>query len=114
MKPSSTTPLRVLLVGNFIGDRQESMLRSGTLIHEALASEGHTVQRAIPAPVFSRLARPYRYQGVPKLLGYLDKFVVFPVRMRGLTRTFDPNLIHVLDHANCATVARLPCPALCT
>lgn len=114
MKPRPTAPLRVLLVGNFAGDRQESMLRFGTLLHGGLADLGHTVQLATPGPVFARLARPYRYQGVPKLLGYLDKFVVFPARLRALTRSFRPDVVHVVDHANCGTVARLPVPTLCT
>jgi glycosyltransferase involved in cell wall biosynthesis len=114
MTPSPTAPLRVLLVGNFTGDRQESMLRFSTLLHEGLAARGHTVQLAAPGPVFARLARPYRYAGVPKLLGYLDKFVVFPTRLRALARRFRPDVVHVIDHANCATVTRLPFPTLCT
>lgn len=118
MTPSvhTSAPLRVLLVGNFIADRQQSMLRFGALLHEGLAASGHAVQLATPGPVFARLARPYRYQGVPKLLGYLDKFVVFPVRLRALARDFRPDVVHVLDHANSATAARLPdsIPTLCT
>lgn len=114
MTPSSTAPLRVLLVGNFTADRQESMLRFGTLLHEGIAALGHTVQLATPGPVFARLARPYRYAGVPKLLGYLDKFVVFPFRLSAMARSFRPDVVHVIDHANCATVTRLPFPTLCT
>jgi glycosyltransferase involved in cell wall biosynthesis len=114
MKPPSNAPLRVLLVGNFTADRQESMLRFGTLLHEGIAAFGHTVQLATPGPVFARLARPYRYAGVPKLLGYLDKFVVFPSRLRALAGSFRPDVVHVIDHANCATVTRLPLPTLCT
>lgn len=114
MKPSPTAPLRVLLVGNFAADRQESMLRFGALLHEGLAAAGHSVQLAVPGPVLARLARPYRYQGVPKLLGYLDKFVLFPTRLRALAQSFRPDVVHVVDHANCATVTRLPFPTLCT
>lgn len=114
MKPVSTAPTRVLLVGNFTGDRQESMLRFGALLHEGLLTAGHTVQLAAPGPVFAKLARPYRYNGVPKLLGYLDKFVVFPARLRALAQNFRPDIVHVVDHANCATVTRLPFPTLCT
>ena len=114
MKPVSTAPARVLLVGNFAGDRQESMLRFGALLNEGLLTAGHTVQLAVPGPIFAKLARPYRYNGVPKLLGYLDKFVVFPVRLRALAQNFRPDIVHVVDHANCATVTRLPFPTLCT
>jgi len=114
MNPDTTAPLRILLIGNFAGDRQESMLRFGLLLHEGLANAGHTVQLAVPGPLFARLAQPYRYQGVPKLLGYIDKFVVFPVRLGALARTFAPDVVHILDHANCGTVARLPLPKLCT
>ena len=114
MKPVSTAPARVLLVGNFAGDRQESMLRFGALLNEGLLTAGHTVQLAVPGPIFAKLARPYRYNGVPKLLGYLDKFVVFPARLRALAQNFRPDIVHVVDHANCATVTRLPFPTLCT
>jgi glycosyltransferase involved in cell wall biosynthesis len=114
MKPVSTAPARVLLVGNFACDRQESMLRFGALLNEGLLTAGHTVQLAVPGPIFAKLARPYRYNGVPKLLGYLDKFVVFPVRLRALAQNFRPDIVHVVDHANCATVTRLPFPTLCT
>lgn len=114
MKPTPTAPLRVLLVGNFVADRQESMLRFGTLLHEGLAAAGHTVELAVPGPVFARLARPYRYDGIPKFLGYIDKFVLFPARLRSLTRRFAPDVVHVLDHANSATITHLPCPTLCT
>jgi len=58
MNPDTTAPLRILLIGNFAGDRQESMLRFGLLLHEGLANAGHTVQLAVPGPLFARLAQP--------------------------------------------------------
>lgn len=107
-------PLRVLLAGNFAPDRQQSMLRFGDLLRDGLAAAGHEVRLESPRPGFARLARPYRYDGFPKLLGYADKFVVFPARLRTAAARFQPDVVHVVDHANSACVAGSPFPALCT
>ena len=107
-------PLRVLLAGNFPADRQQSMLRFGDLLRDGLAAAGHEPHLECPRPRFARLARPYRYDGFPKLLGYLDKFVVYPTRLRAVAARLRPDVVHVVDHANAACVTGLAFPALCT
>lgn len=95
-----TDPLHVLLVGNFRPDDQMSMLRFETLLAQGLERRGHRVSRAAPAPGLARLARPYRYGGWPKYAGYVDKFVLFPRRLRRLVRRLRPDVVHIVDHAN--------------
>jgi glycosyltransferase involved in cell wall biosynthesis len=89
-----------LLVGNFAPDAQQSMLRFEGLLAEGLAARGHAVERASPRSRLARLARPYRYSGWPKLLGYADKFLLFPRELRRRARAFRPDLAHIVDHAN--------------
>ena len=64
------------------------------LVH-ALSLRGHQVTLATPRPYFSHLAHS---RGLKKYLGYLDKFLIFPPRLRWLARNFD--LVHILDHSN--------------
>ncbi|QYM80778.1 glycosyltransferase family 4 protein [Horticoccus luteus] len=97
--------MRLLLIGNFPPDRQESMLRFGTLLETALRARGQSVTTWCPAPALVRLLPRYRYNGFAKLCGYFDKFVVFPrlVRRRlasARERGRLPDLVHIVDHAN--------------
>jgi glycosyltransferase involved in cell wall biosynthesis len=103
MVPDSTDaprPLNILLVGNFFPDGQQSMLRFEKLLANGLRQRGHSVDTVSPQPRLSRLARPYRYSGWPKLLGYFDKFVLFRFVLRRHIRKTRPDVIHVIDHAN--------------
>lgn len=92
--------LNVLLVGNFRPDAQQSMLRFEEMLVQGLTARGHQVARTFPVPRLSKLARPYRYAGWPKLAGYFDKFVLFPRRLRESIRKQAPDVIHIVDHAN--------------
>lgn len=100
MMPGDKDGLKILLVGNFRQDAQESMLRFEGMLAQGLAGRGHQVSRIFPAPWLSKLARPYRYAGWPKLAGYFDKFILFPRRLRKTIRTESPDVIHIIDHAN--------------
>lgn len=88
--------MRVLLVSNYLHDRQESMLRFAAALDEGLRAAGVDVQVVRPEPIFGRL-KPGG-SGVGKWLGYLDKFLLFPARLRQLAATVD--LVHICDHSN--------------
>ena len=87
--------MRLLLVGNYEPDAQQSMQRYAVWMERVLAERGHRVTVVRPEPYFSRLTR---HPGLGKYLGYLDKFVLFPRRLRRLAKEHD--LVHVLDHSN--------------
>lgn len=107
--------LRILLIGNFAPDNQQSMLRFGRLLAEGLSARGHRVETISPAARFALLARPYRYSGWPKLLGYADKFLLFPRALRRRIRELRPDIVHLVDHGNAAWLrAAGPVPALAT
>jgi glycosyltransferase involved in cell wall biosynthesis len=102
--------MRVLLVGNYEPDAQQSMARYAAWLERSLRARGHSVTTIRPTPFFSRLAR---HQGLSKYLGYLDKFLVFPSRLRSLARAH--NLVHILDHSNSMYLGTLPkTPSLIT
>jgi glycosyltransferase involved in cell wall biosynthesis len=92
--------MRILLIGNFAPDRQESMLRYGKLLSAGLRSAGHHVDVWSPEPRLVRALPHYRYSGAAKFVGYFDKFVLFPRTVRHQLRGRKPDVIHILDHAN--------------
>ncbi len=92
--------MKVLLVGNLIEDRQESMQRFAALLADGLSARGHTVELLRPRLRAGRLARPYQYSGYAKYLGYIDKLVLFPRELRGVVRRWRPEVVHILDHSN--------------
>jgi len=92
---------KIVLIGNFLPDRQESMLRFESVLAEGYASRGLSVEVWRPEPFFVRWVREYRYGGVPKYLGYLDKFVLFPRALRQkLGHQPAGTVYHVVDHSN--------------
>ena len=87
--------MRILLVGNYALDRQESMLRFATLLQRELAARGHFVTLLQPRPVFGSKTSG---NGFAKWLGYIDKFILFPFTLRRTLRDFD--VVHLCDHSN--------------
>ena len=90
------TPM-VLLIGNYAPDQQQSMQRFGTMMLEGLAAAGVPAQLIQPQPFFGKI----RFAGnfAAKWLGYIDKFVLFPRRLRA-QRKSAPGLVHICDHSN--------------
>lgn len=101
--------MRILLIGNFAPDRQESMQRFGDLLARGLAERGHEVSTWAPEPRLVRLLPRYRYGGPAKFVGYVDKFILFPRRVRrrrALAKQAD--VVHILDHANAVYAPHFP------
>ncbi|HWA86658.1 MAG TPA: glycosyltransferase family 1 protein [Opitutus sp.] len=92
--------MKILLIGNFAPDRQESMLRFANLLASGLRGAGHDVSTWAPEPQLVRLLPRYRYRGPAKFVGYLDKFVLFPRRIRRRLRDTDRTVVHIVDHSN--------------
>lgn len=93
-------------MANYEPDGQESMLRYAVWLERTLKARGHQITVTEPQAFFSHLAWS---PGLRKYAGYLDKFLLFPLRMRRLARSHD--LVHVLDHSNSMylrTVRRKP------
>jgi len=112
----------ILLVGNYPVDRQESMLRFAALLREKLRDHGMEVELIAPQPVFGRLMPSPT--GLGKWLGYLDKYVMFPVILRRRLATLrasnffsrTPLVVHICDHSNAPYAAHTgttPCVVTC-
>jgi len=95
--------VKVLLVSNYLHDHQESMLRFAVALEEGLRASGVEVQVVRPEPVFGQL-KPGAF-GLAKWLGYLDKFLLFPTRLRRLAASVD--LVHICDHSNAMYVRHI-------
>jgi len=91
--------MKVLLVTNYGPDRQESMLRFGRMLAEGLPTLGIEPIVVAPSARLSRLTQ-YRYAGWPKYLGYIDKFFLFPRSLRREIDRHQPDVVHIIDHAN--------------
>jgi len=88
--------MKVLLVSNYEHDRQESMLRFAAALADGLRAAGVEVNLVRPEPLFGRWKAAAT--GVGKWLGYVDKFLLFPPRLRRLAAAAD--LVHICDHSN--------------
>jgi glycosyltransferase involved in cell wall biosynthesis len=94
----------VLLIGNYPPDRQQSMHRFALMMLEGLAAAGVPAELIQPQPFFGR----FRFAGrhAAKWLAYLDKFILFPRRLRGRLKDA-PALVHICDHSNAMYARRI-------
>jgi glycosyltransferase involved in cell wall biosynthesis len=88
--------MKVLLVGNFPGDRQESMRRYADLLLEQLQVRGYDVTLLVPRALLSRLVPSS--SPMHKWLGYIDKFLLFRRTLRRAAAGAD--IVHICDHSN--------------
>ncbi len=86
--------MRILLIGNYAADKQESMLRYAALLERELAARGHGVRLMQPRSIASNSGGG----GLAKWLGYVDKFVLFPFALKRALQDFD--VVHICDHSN--------------
>jgi glycosyltransferase involved in cell wall biosynthesis len=88
--------VNILLVANYIPDKQHSMLGFAKLLESGLCKAGHRVRVAHPPYVFGRIG-----EWVPRMrkwLAYLDKFILFPPLLRGNISEVD--VVHICDHSS--------------
>ena len=95
--------MKILLIGNYVPDRQQSMQRFATLLETELGARGHRVQLLRPRARLNRAGAPP--VGRAKWLGYLDKFVLFPALLKRAARRAD--IVHICDHSNAIYVRHL-------
>ena len=88
--------MKVLLVGNYEPDAQQSMQRYAELLRAGMEARGHEVEVARPQRVLGGLVA--RTNPLWKWLGYVDKFLIFPRQLRSKASSFD--VVHICDHSN--------------
>ncbi|MGA9060992.1 MAG: glycosyltransferase family 1 protein [Terracidiphilus sp.] len=88
--------MKVLLVGNYEFDGSTSMkVWAGALFRELL-QRGIDVELISPEPVMGRM-KPSA-DGLGKWLGYIDRFVIFPRKLRTAANKAD--VVHLCDHGS--------------
>jgi glycosyltransferase involved in cell wall biosynthesis len=95
--------MKVLLVGNYVPDRQDSMQIYSTMLESGLRARGHEVRLLRPSAVLGA----HVPEGSPlfKWVGYADKFLLFRRELRRAAATAD--VVHLCDHSNSMYVAAL-------
>ena len=102
---------RIVLIGNYLPDRQESMIRFAEMLKSGLKSSGLNVEVWWPT-VFFGLGSKNTNSGLGKWLGYLDKYIIFPLVIYG--RLVRPGFrkpqvrFHICDHSNAPYLKYLP------
>ncbi len=99
--------MKVLLVGNYPGDRQPSMDRFCRTLASGLKAEGIEVGVVRPAVVLGGYCKAAR---VNKWLRYIDKFVLFRLALRRAVAAHKPSVVHILDQGNAMWAAWLRRP----
>ncbi len=101
----SASRLRILLVGNYPPDRQESMQRFTDVFTRHLNGHGFDVGSLHPEVHWNRREGT---TGKGKWLGYVDKFIRFPKLLRRHIADLKPDIIHVCDHSNAMYLRQAP------
>lgn len=91
--------IKVLLVGNYLADGQQSMQRYASLLENCLSSKC-VIKTIRPKVVFGAL--PVMHRGIRKWLAYVDKYCIFPFVLMSKARAFD--VVHICDQANATYV----------
>jgi len=94
----------VLLIGNFSPDQQQSMQRFSEMMLRELRALGIAAELTRPEVHFARLV-PAQFVFLRKWAGYIDKFIIFPRRLRKLRGV---ELIHICDHSNAVYAKHFP------
>jgi glycosyltransferase involved in cell wall biosynthesis len=95
--------MKVLLVGNYRPDRQDSMQIYASMLESGLRARGHEVCLLQPPAVLG--PRVAENSPLFKWLGYADKFVLFRRELQRAAAAAD--VIHLCDHSNAMYVPAL-------
>lgn len=93
----------ITLIGNYPNDENESMNRYAEMLRYLMGELGFHVEIIRPEPIFGRIRRGS--QGLGKWLGYIDKYILFPIALRRyLNRRRTTGavkfIVHICDHSN--------------
>jgi len=88
--------MKVLLVGNYPPDRQESMRRYADLLLAGVSASGHDATLMLPHAYLNRDSA--EASGLRKWVGYVDKYLLSrPALARAVSSA---DVVHICDHAN--------------
>lgn len=103
--------MRIILIGNYLPDKQESMIRFTKMLESGFSSAGITTEIWWPENYLTNKGSN-TYEGINKWLAYIDKFIIFPavLMLRRLQkRVCDQHThFHICDHSNSPYLKFLP------
>jgi glycosyltransferase involved in cell wall biosynthesis len=103
--------MRVIFIGNYTPDKQESMQRFSDLLYNGFKGAGYECEIWKPPVVAGRLFTS-SVSGIAKWLGYIDKWILFPLilqwRVRKKSFHGTETRFHVCDHSNAPYLKFLP------
>lgn len=110
--PDKKLPVpQIILIGNYPPDKQESMERFAQMLHQGFQKAGYSTIIWRPKAFFASRAKS-TVQGFGKWLGYLDKWILFPLilRWRFLFGNYKANntRVHICDHSNAMYLNHVP------
>ncbi len=102
--------MNIILLGNYKPDNQFSMRIFAELMEEGYKKSGNNVTLIRPDVFFSKLSSPK--SSLFKWLGYIDKFIFFPIKLLVLRCKFllsyQTVYYHICDHSNAFYLYFLP------
>jgi len=104
--------MKFILIGNYPPDKQESMKKYAVTLKDNLVKESLEAEIWYPKVFFGYAAKSTG-AGFGKWLGYIDKWIIFPVILRAKrmfsSRYAEKNtFFHVCDHSNSPYLKSLP------
>lgn len=103
--------MKIILIGNYKLDKQESMERFTLMLFDGFIKAGIQVEIWRPV-VFFGLKSLNPNTGIGKYLGYIDKWLLFPfiIQLRLLKKSYrnKNTFFHVCDHSNAPYLWHLP------
>lgn len=104
--------MKMILIGNYPGDMQESMLRYSLALRDNLIRNEVQVEIIHPRSFFAP-SNKITTSGLHKWLGYLDKYFVFPIFLmrkvpQELKNEKEDVFFHICDHSNSMYLNFLP------
>jgi len=103
--------MRIILIGNYTLDKQESMQRFCTMLQHGFQNRGVDIEIWKPTIVFGRFFNSTQ-QGYAKWFGYIDKWLMYPIILKiklSKKKYKNPNIrFHICDHSNAPYLKYLP------
>ena len=102
--------MNIIIIGNYIPDNQFSMRIFAELIEEGYKKSGMKIRVIRPSIFFLKVS--LKNLNIIKWLGYIDKFIIFPIQLLLLrSKNFIlkyPVHYHICDHSNAFYLYFLP------
>ncbi|QNI97107.1 glycosyltransferase [Synechococcus sp. RS9902] len=98
---TSIPKYKIVIIANYLPDKQESMLRVSTLYRNIVEEEGLKTKTLRPTDRIGKFRKIF--PKMEKWLNYIDKFIIFSIELIGynILNYYNKNIVyHITDHSN--------------